>query len=167
MLRKWLARLLDPESARDSLRYRRMFNDISDAVQWLKPEFPDAGDLAVWLLERDGHYWRILGENHARTLPYDITSLRDRFIERAKQENPMADVKIIPRISCDNCGIVVEKRITGGSYAKPEDWGSVSVSATQRGTYPNDIRMNDLCINCLEKVHTAVTHALKSARQED
>lgn len=82
----------------------------------------------------------------------------------------MADVTEIPKIRCDNCGTVEEKTKDGNgmsvNWRKPKGWGSVHVSGTARGMYPNDIKMTDLCEACHKIVFDAVGDALKKARKE-
>lgn len=82
----------------------------------------------------------------------------------------MANVTTAPRIRCDNCGKVEEYDQRGAcssiQWTKPTKWGSVQVSPTQRGNYPNHIAMTDLCENCLIFVHDAVGDALKKGREE-
>lgn len=79
----------------------------------------------------------------------------------------MADIVTAPKVRCDNCGQTVEK-MKGGlghdEWERPREWGSLSVSATVRSHYPNDIKMSDLCGECLKAVHYAVGEALKTAR---
>lgn len=80
----------------------------------------------------------------------------------------MADVKIIPRVRCDNCSVTAEKDLSGKDYRTPRTWGSVSVDPTDLGSnYPNTIRMKDLCAACLKAVHVAVGEALCARRKEE
>lgn len=79
----------------------------------------------------------------------------------------MADVQIIPRIRCDNCGFVADKdKARGGEFMRPLKWGGVNVSPTEPGNYPNPISMKDLCPKCLQAVHKSVVAALRAAREE-
>lgn len=79
----------------------------------------------------------------------------------------MADVHIIPRIRCDNCGFTDEKELEPfgkGAYRNKEGWGGIKIAPTHRGNYPNNIAFVDLCPDCLTAVHDAVAAALSNAR---
>ena len=82
----------------------------------------------------------------------------------------MADVSIIPKIRCDNCGLVVEKEETWGSkeYRKPRRWGSLTIESGrgQQG-YPSEhLRFVDLCPSCATSAHDAAAARLAEIREE-
>jgi hypothetical protein len=86
----------------------------------------------------------------------------------------MADVNIIPRISCDNCGLTVDKAqegsYTSASFKKPRDWGSLKIEGSRSAdSYGGKERMDftDLCPKCATIAIDAAAAALKAARGED
>lgn len=90
----------------------------------------------------------------------------------------MADVEIIPKISCDNCGATVEKTghkdYSGGGmasvkYSKPKDWGSCRIEGTRDAdAYGNKERLDftDLCPLCATAILKAAALAAKDRRAE-
>lgn len=83
----------------------------------------------------------------------------------------MSEVTQVPKIRCDNCGTIADKKHMLGSWRRPNDWGDVRVAPLNSGvSYPNQIAMTDLCPRCLGLVHEAVGNALEAGRaalQED
>jgi hypothetical protein len=88
----------------------------------------------------------------------------------------MAEVKIIPRISCDNCGAVVDKKADTYSsgkaqtYSKPRDWGSCRIEGVRDGDiYGNKERLDftDLCPDCAHSVFIHAAGALADRRREE
>lgn len=86
----------------------------------------------------------------------------------------MADVDIIPKISCDNCGRTVEKQQEGSytsrSFKKPRDWGSLKIEGSRSSdSYGGKERLDfiDLCPKCATIAVDAAAAALKAARGED
>lgn len=87
----------------------------------------------------------------------------------------MAEVKIIPRISCDNCGAVVDKKADTYSsgkaqtYSKPRDWGSCRIEGTRDAdSYGNKERLSftDLCPECATHIIRAAARAASERRGE-
>ncbi|WP_457663963.1 hypothetical protein [Sinorhizobium medicae] len=88
----------------------------------------------------------------------------------------MAEVKITPKIQCDNCGAVAEKdahTMMGRSspeYSKPKLWGSCKIEGGRSiDSYGGKGRLDftDLCPPCANVAIDAAAVALKSARRED
>ena len=81
----------------------------------------------------------------------------------------MADVNIIPRIRCDNCGLVVEKTAHNysgqASFSRPAGWGSARIDDGRRSGYPEHIGMTDLCPECAQAACDAADSALKARRE--
>lgn len=88
----------------------------------------------------------------------------------------MADVKVIPKIQCDNCGLVEEKTATASfiagkpiEYAKPKTWGSCRMEGTRdRDEYGNKERLDmaDLCPRCASAALNEAANALANIRKE-
>lgn len=88
----------------------------------------------------------------------------------------MADVKEVPRISCDNCGATVFKTEVKGfnsrdpvTYAKPKAWGGCRIEGTRDADqYGNKERLDftDLCERCAHAVFIHAAGALEHARGE-
>lgn len=86
----------------------------------------------------------------------------------------MADVDIIPKICCDNCGHTVEKQQQGNgpsrSFHKPGLWGSCKMEGGRStDSYGGKGRLNftDLCPVCANAAIDAAADALKQRRGED
>ncbi|MEX2739968.1 hypothetical protein AB3480_00715 [Rhizobium mongolense] len=86
----------------------------------------------------------------------------------------MADVDIIPKICCDNCGKTVEKQQQGTgasrSFKKPSLWGSCKIEGGRStDSYGGKGRLDfiDLCPSCANAAIDAAAAALKAARGED
>lgn len=84
----------------------------------------------------------------------------------------MADVNIIPRISCDNCGLTVDKEFrdrTDKAYHKPRSWGSCKIEGSNSDMYGSKDRLDftDLCPKCAKIAINATSEALKVARGEE
>ncbi len=82
----------------------------------------------------------------------------------------MADVKIIPRVRCDNCSVTAEKELDlfKKDYERPRAWGQLNLTPANYGSqYPDHVRMNDLCPACLRALHNAVGEALRARRKEE
>lgn len=81
----------------------------------------------------------------------------------------MADVKIAPKIRCDNCGFVQEKEFYSSAYQKPRQWGSAALSSgrLQDGYPPEELRFIDLCPTCAKLAHDTVAKALAVRRGEE
>lgn len=85
----------------------------------------------------------------------------------------MADVKITPKIQCDNCGVTAEKEFrdrTGDPYIKPGLWGSCKIEGgrdTNSYGGKNRLTFSDLCPSCANVALDAAAAALKAARKED
>jgi hypothetical protein len=90
----------------------------------------------------------------------------------------MAEVKIIPKVSCDNCGIVIDKLAdkysigAGGAqaYSRPREWGSCRIEGTRDGDiYGNKERLDfaDLCPDCAHSVFIHAAGALADRRREN
>lgn len=90
----------------------------------------------------------------------------------------MADVKIIPKIQCDNCGFVQDKinyAERGGfaknenKYDKPREWGGCTMEgARDADAYGNKERldMSDLCPRCASNALNGAAAALAVIRNE-
>jgi len=87
----------------------------------------------------------------------------------------MADVDIIPKIRCDNCGETVEKSISGAGasrqFSKPRVWGSMKAEGGRicpqtYGTGKERLDFADLCPRCAEAAFKAASDALEKARSE-
>lgn len=88
----------------------------------------------------------------------------------------MAEVKITPKIQCDNCGAVEEKAadtVMGRSsptYSRPRTWGSCKIEGGRStDSYGGKGRLDftDLCPSCANAAIDAAAAALKSCRRED
>lgn len=79
----------------------------------------------------------------------------------------MGEVKIIPRIRCDNCGFIAEKVYDTGyskDYSRPRGWGSAKIDDGRRDGYPEHIAMTDLCPLCAKAISEAADKALTARR---
>lgn len=83
-LRKLIARKLDPQSALDAEKYRRMIGQITNDIHWLN-EFPVAHHTLERVIVTDRDYWRKLEEKSSSYLYSDISSFRE-FLRKMKQE---------------------------------------------------------------------------------
>ncbi|MGO4196885.1 hypothetical protein AB4Z13_16130 [Rhizobium sp. YAF28] len=86
----------------------------------------------------------------------------------------MADVNIIPRISCDNCGLTVDKQAEFPSankkFQKPRDWGSLKIEGSRStDSYGGKDRLDftDLCPKCATAALEAAATVLKTTRGEE
>lgn len=90
----------------------------------------------------------------------------------------MAEVKIVPKIQCDNCGAVAEKTghesymagKVGINYQKPRDWGGCRIEGHRDAdAYGGKARldMTDLCPKCAEALIVAASRTLADRRRED
>jgi len=86
----------------------------------------------------------------------------------------MADVNITPRISCDNCGLTVDKHLeqlgTNKSFKKPRDWGSLKIEGSRSAdSYGGKDRLDftDLCPKCATAALEAAASVLKTTRGEE
>jgi hypothetical protein len=90
----------------------------------------------------------------------------------------MADVKVIPKIQCDNCGAVEDKvevpRFVPSKdpteYAKPKSWGGCKMEgARDRDEYGNKERLDfaDLCPRCAKAALNEAANALANIRREN
>ena len=85
----------------------------------------------------------------------------------------MADVDIIPKICCDNCGLTVTKNQQGNgasrSFHKPRTWGSLSIEggrATDSYGGKDKMSLPDLCEECANAAVDAAAEALAKLRGE-
>lgn len=85
----------------------------------------------------------------------------------------MADVDVVPKIRCDNCGTTVEKTHTGTgksrTYQKPGLWGGINaVGGRSTDSYGGKARLDftDLCPACANAALDAAAAALKERRGE-
>jgi hypothetical protein len=90
----------------------------------------------------------------------------------------MADVKVIPKIQCDNCGAVEDKvevpRFVPSKdpteYAKPRNWGACRIEGRDaRDIYgeKEHLAMPDLCPRCAKAVLNEAANALANIRREN
>ncbi|MFL5015436.1 MAG: hypothetical protein ACJ8EW_04450 [Rhizobium sp.] len=86
----------------------------------------------------------------------------------------MADVNITPRISCDNCGLTVDKQLeqlgTNKSFKKPRTWGSLKIEGSRSAdSYGGKDRLDftDLCPKCATAALEAAASVLKTTRGEE
>jgi hypothetical protein len=84
----------------------------------------------------------------------------------------MANVKIIPKIQCDNCGLTVEKERAGDyshEYVKPKLWGSLGINGGRSDSYgvKSQMSFTDLCPACAIAASDAAADALKARRGEE
>lgn len=81
----------------------------------------------------------------------------------------MADVNVIPKIRCDNCGTIEDKvKDAGGKVAKPRSWGSCRLEGSKcSDSYGGKSRLDypDLCPICAEVALEAAHVALKRRRE--
>ncbi|TIN76741.1 hypothetical protein [Mesorhizobium sp.] len=84
----------------------------------------------------------------------------------------MAEVDIIPKIRCDNCGLTVEKIVSGSgpsrSFSRPGTWGSMkAVGGRSADAYGGKDRLDftDLCPVCANAALDAASAALKNRRE--
>lgn len=83
----------------------------------------------------------------------------------------MADVNVVPRICCDNCGKTVDKHQSGtgpsATFSKPSMWGSCRIEGGRDvDSYgmKSRITFGDLCPECANAAIDAAAAALKAAR---
>lgn len=79
----------------------------------------------------------------------------------------MGEVKIVPRIRCDNCGFVAEKVDNlgrGTDYSRPRGWGSARIDDGRRSGYPEHIAFTDLCPDCAKAISDAAGKAAQTRR---
>lgn len=83
----------------------------------------------------------------------------------------MAEVDIIPRIQCDNCGATREKQQQGTgpsrSFHKPNNWGACRIEGGKAADAYGEkgkIAMPDLCEACANAVIDAAGKALSDRR---
>jgi hypothetical protein len=86
----------------------------------------------------------------------------------------MADVDIIPKIRCDNCGHIEEKHQSGTGpspkFSKPQKWGYAKMEGGRStDSYGGKARLDfgDLCPGCANAALDAAAEALRSQRGED
>ena len=83
----------------------------------------------------------------------------------------MADVDIIPKVRCDNCGFTTEK-VKGRydtDYKRPGLWGSLKAEggrSTDSYGGKNHVAYVDLCPTCANAALDAMNEALKARREE-
>lgn len=83
----------------------------------------------------------------------------------------MADVKVVPKIQCDNCGKTADK-VKGSydkEYKKPSQWGSCKIEGGRSvDSYGLKGRLDftDLCQSCANAAIDAASEALKNQRGE-
>lgn len=56
-LRKWLARLLDPQMAKDQLAYNYMWRQAEEVRNWCGVTHPEAASAAQWLINKDLYHF--------------------------------------------------------------------------------------------------------------
>jgi hypothetical protein len=85
----------------------------------------------------------------------------------------MAEVDIIPKIRCDNCGLTVEKIVSGShssrQFSKPRAWGTCKMEGGRSSdSYGGKARLDfsDLCQRCANAALDAAAAALEKARSE-
>lgn len=86
----------------------------------------------------------------------------------------MADVNIIPRVRCDNCGLTTEKARRDNSHPprdweRPRTWGSAKMEGSRStDSYGGKVRLDfvDLCPGCAQAALEAAAEALKARRGE-
>lgn len=83
----------------------------------------------------------------------------------------MAEVKITPRISCDNCGFTEDKKFDQGyskDWHRPKSWGGCKIESYSTDSYGSKERMDftDLCPKCAKALIDAAGEALRLARGE-
>lgn len=90
----------------------------------------------------------------------------------------MAEVKITPKISCDNCGFVADKinyAERGGfaksadKFDKPRDWGSCRIEGSRDAdSYGNKERLDftDLCPKCAHSLFVCAAGLFADIREE-
>lgn len=86
----------------------------------------------------------------------------------------MADVRIIPRISCDNCGFTADKHQAGPhtskEFRKPSAWGFLKIEGSRSAdSYGGKEKLDfiDLCPTCATAALDAAASRLKMMRGED
>lgn len=84
----------------------------------------------------------------------------------------MADVDVIPKIRCDNCGHTTEKHRASHSktFEKPGLWGTMkAVGGRSTDSYGGKDRLDfaDLCPQCASAALDAAAAALKARRGEE
>lgn len=81
----------------------------------------------------------------------------------------MAEVTVIPKIRCDNCGFIAEKERSGQTYRKPGAWGSMKTEGSRStDSYGGKERLDfsDLCPECASGALNAAAAFLKQRRGE-
>lgn len=87
----------------------------------------------------------------------------------------MADVELVPKIRCDNCGKIEDKAKDGIgrhiSYGRPRTWGHMKAEGGRvipdtYGTGKERLDFSDLCPECAEAAFEAAHAALKPLRGE-
>lgn len=79
----------------------------------------------------------------------------------------MAEVPIIPKIRCDNCGLISEKERIGDAHRKPRAWGGIKAEGSRSvDSYGGKERLDfsDLCPDCASGALGAAAEALKQRR---
>jgi len=87
-VRSWLARKLDPETARNAESFLRLRSDVSMAHQWLA-EFRDVYAVLKWLLRRDKCY---RGESGAPAFENELWDIR-AFREHLRKRSPIDETR--------------------------------------------------------------------------
>ena len=83
----------------------------------------------------------------------------------------MADVNIIPKVRCDNCGHIEEKHKGqyDKAYSRPRTWGSCRMEGSHAtDSYGSKSRLDftDLCPKCAQAALDAAADVLKARRGE-
>lgn len=83
----------------------------------------------------------------------------------------MADVPVIPKVRCDNCGHVEDKAKGqfDKTYSRPRSWGSMRAEGRRNtDSYGGKDRLDfaDLCPKCAGEALDAAAAALKKTRAE-
>lgn len=87
----------------------------------------------------------------------------------------MADVSLIPKVRCDNCGTIADKtrRNTNpkSDWVRPLVWGGMKAEGGRickqtYGTGKERLDFIDLCPKCAEAAFEAAAKALEKARGE-
>lgn len=88
----------------------------------------------------------------------------------------MAEVKIVPRISCDNCGFTEEKVAVEHYtpkietvYRKPKDWGECHIQGSRAADIyglRERLDYSDLCPECAHKLFVCSAGLLADIREE-
>jgi hypothetical protein len=87
----------------------------------------------------------------------------------------MADVKLTPRVRCDNCGATADKvhrdKLPPSDWVRPREWGSMKAEGGRicqqtYGTGKERLDFTDLCPRCAEAAFNAAAEALIKTRSE-